>query len=664
MCGAAALERREEARKRGLFPRKINKFLSSKGARCPGWEPESRAGCSSARPRGVMPDLQQLLPSPKYASVAAFDKKDFAFGRGAAEGPRVKEPPPYLARQSYRPREPADYGDGGAFPEIHVMQYPLNMGRKDREADSVAPLRVDAQGNVKYDVVVRSGARSGKVVHTELKDMLEKSDDSEDDLAKPDEAEIAKLAEKTQVAMGKIIDKKMMAKRPSHIDTQDRSEPVFIRYTPSQAVKDATHNSGASQRIIKLQEVPKDPMEPPKFRVKKLPARPPSPPVPVMHSPPRKVTAEDQANWKIPPCISNWKNIKGYVIPLDKRMAADGRGLKEVQINDKFATFSEALYIAEREARKDILVRSQMLKSLATQKKKQKEEQFRELAMKAREAVRGAAAADASPSASDSDTREARDKREMLRRERRREIQRDIRLENARQGKEGKAKRAGTRSGFGRDEERDVSEKIALGQAVNTSRDAMFDQRLFNQDAGMSAGFGANDGYNLYSKPLMNGSSANTLYRPPKDLQKEVDADQNMKSILETGTARFRPDRGFKGADEQIASSARNKPVEFEKAADPYGLGQFMSSVRGGAKGKNSLSSIGKQGFMSASGGSAGRSKDDYGGVHPDRLAQMGGFREASAAGSSTSSRKRSRDQRDAGGARSRSRDRERRRRR
>jgi hypothetical protein len=40
------------------------------------------------------------------------------------------------------------------------------------------------------------------------------------------------------------------------------------------------------------------------------------------------VTAEDQANWKIPPCISNWKNAKGYTIPLDKRLAADGRGLQ------------------------------------------------------------------------------------------------------------------------------------------------------------------------------------------------------------------------------------------------------------------------------------------------------------------------------------------------
>ena len=37
------------------------------------------------------------------------------------------------------------------------------------------------------------------------------------------------------------------------------------------------------------------------------------------------------ADWKIPPCVSNWKNAKGYTIPLDKRLAADGRGHSQAQ---------------------------------------------------------------------------------------------------------------------------------------------------------------------------------------------------------------------------------------------------------------------------------------------------------------------------------------------
>jgi len=38
--------------------------------------------------------------------------------------------PPYGSRQMWVPRTSEDFGDGGAFPEIHVAQYPLDMGRK------------------------------------------------------------------------------------------------------------------------------------------------------------------------------------------------------------------------------------------------------------------------------------------------------------------------------------------------------------------------------------------------------------------------------------------------------------------------------------------------------------------------------------------------------
>ena len=40
-----------------------------------------------------------------------------------------REPPPYGRRQNYIPRDPEDFGDGGAFPEIHVAQYPRGMGK-------------------------------------------------------------------------------------------------------------------------------------------------------------------------------------------------------------------------------------------------------------------------------------------------------------------------------------------------------------------------------------------------------------------------------------------------------------------------------------------------------------------------------------------------------
>jgi hypothetical protein len=38
----------------------------------------------------------------------------------------------YGHRKTFMPRNVEDFGDGGAFPEVHIMQYPLDMGRKDK----------------------------------------------------------------------------------------------------------------------------------------------------------------------------------------------------------------------------------------------------------------------------------------------------------------------------------------------------------------------------------------------------------------------------------------------------------------------------------------------------------------------------------------------------
>lgn len=55
-----------------------------------------------------------------------------------------------------------------------------------------------------------------------------------------------------------------------------------------------------------------DPMEPPRFQInRKIPRAAPSPPAPVLHSPPRRVSVKQQRDWKVPPCVSHWKNAKG-----------------------------------------------------------------------------------------------------------------------------------------------------------------------------------------------------------------------------------------------------------------------------------------------------------------------------------------------------------------
>lgn len=334
-----------------------------------------------------------------------------------------------------------------------------------------------------------------------------------------------------------------------------------------------------------------DPLEPPKHMLKKVPRGPPSPPVPVLHSPPRKLTVADQQAWKVPPCISNWKNARGFTIPLDKRLAADGRGLQETTINNKFASLTEALYVAERKASEDLRIRDQIRRKMSIKEKEDKERELREMAARARQERAsvlhgeettgrsyvererldspsrpsddddrsrssgspgrspspsprrgrsvsrergdrrgfspssrndGRAERRRSPSSSRSPSadryrgeseaeRVARLQREKLRIERRKERERELRLENMKGARKSKVDR---------DAGRDVSERIALNMHRGTGQltgEAMYDSRLFNQSAGMDQGFGAEDEYNTYSKPLFDRGEVASVYRPKRD---------------------------------------------------------------------------------------------------------------------------------------------------
>lgn len=449
---------------------------------------------------------------------------------------------------------------------------------------------------------------------------------SKEELQKPTAEEEMETAERTRKALGAIIDKKISAAQPHHVKQELNKAPVFVRYTPSQAMGNDFHNSGAKQRVIRLQEIPIDPMEPPKYVHKKLPnLGNGSPPVPVVHSPPRKLTVADQMSWKVPPCVSNWKNIKGYVIPLDKRMAADGRGLQDVQINSKFAKLSESLYHAEQSARKEIEERASLQVKLEKRKKQLKEEELRNLATKAREEglTRGSAGAgleSRSDGLTEADIDE-REQREELRRDRQRTIKRDLRMEHM-----GEDRKAAMKA---RLEDRDVGERIALGEQPKMRPEAMFDQRLFNQDSGIAAPETAEDSYNVYDKPLFRGSSASQIYRPKKDADSEAYGnEEEVKSLLEKSAGKFQPDRGFQGAEKNPdGHRARDKPVAFEKEAepDPFNMALYASKDTGR---KNALDAIGRQGHMSATGG--GSHGQDYSRRH-DSSKRGPDFTEASA---------------------------------
>ena len=56
--------------------------------------------------------------------------------------------------------------------KIQVDQCPMNMGkRKATNSAAVVPLRLAAEGKVKYDVLARIGHSKARVVHLSLKAM-------------------------------------------------------------------------------------------------------------------------------------------------------------------------------------------------------------------------------------------------------------------------------------------------------------------------------------------------------------------------------------------------------------------------------------------------------------------------------------------------------------
>ncbi|KAK4280932.1 hypothetical protein QN277_012484 [Acacia crassicarpa] len=587
-----------------------------------------------------MAALKDLLPPATSSSTTYYDHTSDPwfkqrFSTSEAEKTTViqhKPVPPYLKRAGFVPRKVEDFGDGGAFPEIHVAQYPLDMGRdkSSKPGSKILPVTVDARGNVAYDAIVKQNENAKKIVYSQQKDLIPKFLKNEEDDMDDDETqkEIEETTQETKAALEKIVNVRLSAAQPKNVPKQS-SDAKFIKYKPSQ--QSGAFNSGAKERIIRMVEMPVDPLEPPKFKHKRVPKASGSPPVPVMHSPPRPVTVKDQQDWKIPPCISNWKNPKGYTIPLDKRLAADGRGLQDVQINDNFAKLSEALYVAEQKAREAVAMRSKVQKEMQLKEKERKEQELRALAQKARSERTGVAppAAMAIPSERSSmedadmrgdyehsrereknypkETREEREERlqrEKIREERRRERERERRLE-------AKDAAMGKKSKITRDRDRDISEKVALGMASTKSgTEVIYDERLFNQDKGMSSGFATDDQYNVYESGLFTAQpTLSTLYRPKKDVDSDTygGADEQLEKIMKTD--RFKPDKGFAGTSER--TGPRDRPVEFEnEEADPFGLDQFLTEVK---KGKKAMEKVGGGGTMRASGGSSMRDSHEGG---------------------------------------------------
>jgi len=238
--------------------------------------------------------------------------------------------PPYPRSKTFIPPQ---IHDGGAFPEYKQTQDRFNHLQHKQQHNSLTLNSSSTQDGTdvnsqltqyqpasRTQQIAEKGHKKGRIVHAEYNALVPTGYKDIQQRPAQDSKLILQTQEKTRKALEKIIDAKIAASNPKNIN-EEESAPEFVRYTS---------NEGNS-RIIKMYEAPVDPLEPPRHKHKKVPRGPGSPPAPVLHSPPRKITAQDQKEWTIPPCVSNWKNKKGYAIALDKRLAADGRGLIDVR---------------------------------------------------------------------------------------------------------------------------------------------------------------------------------------------------------------------------------------------------------------------------------------------------------------------------------------------
>merc|ERR1712034_276060 len=164
--------------------------------------------------------------------------------------------------------------------------------------------------------------------------------------------------------------------------------------------------------------------------------------------------------------------------------------------------------------------------------------------------------------------------REKARAEKRREEERKLR--QSRMGAERRVQM------MAREQNRDISEKVALGLAKPTqSSEGMFDSRLFNRTSGFDTGFNEDQ---AYDKPLFAAQDAiNSIYRPTanQEDEDEGDADAAMGKIQKSNRFEVlgRAKEGFKGAD---VAEREAGPVQFEKDKDdPFGIDTLIGEASG-----------------------------------------------------------------------------------
>ena len=343
---------------------------------------------------------------------------------------------------------------------------------------------------------------------------------------------------------------------------------------------DSQNNSSKNSHLIKLVALPVDPLSNIKYRHHKIPLSNTNEKnfVPVLQTPSKPLSLEEQKKWKIPPCVNMSNNPKGLVIPLDIRLANDGRNLREYKANKNFAKFADILALTEKNVRKEIDERNKIAQSIQIAAAMKKELELKEAAKQARmerksfnknnNASSVVYSLDNSDFLNNNKNREeshilnnkrkrsmnSEEEKESIERKERNEL-REIRKKEIEYERRQELIKKYEKEG------RDINDKVLLGQNNMINNNNVIDSRLYEIEGGIENPFDYNEDVQVYDKPLFNDK--NKLSNIYKNFNST--GGENTKKLM--GKILSQKGKLF-NTDLDAINSRKEGPVQFEKAVE------------------------------------------------------------------------------------------------
>ncbi len=395
-------------------------------------------------------------------------------------------------------------------------------------------------------------------------------------LKKPTEEETLENIYNTQKALEKLANRRIKTyqsfKTNSLSNESNKNNQLCYKY-----IDYRLDSNKSKSHLIKLVALPVDPLSNLKYKHHKIPLSYTNEKnfVPVLQEPAQKLSYEEQKKWKIPPCVNMSNNPKGLVIPLDIRLANDGRNLRKYQANQNFAKLADILALTEKNVRKEIEDRNKIAQSIQIAAAMKKEQELREAAKQARQERKlnnNSSSMMLSLDSEDikikkeksdkmtnddissylknkrkrSEEDEEKEKRERneLRAIRKKEIEYERRIEiQKKYEKEG----------------RDVNDKVLLGQNNIVNNSNVIDSRLYDQEGGIENVFEYTEDCEVYDKPLFNGKNKLSNIYKTFNTSGGNNSKKLMSKIISQGGKIF-------NSDMDAINSRKEGPVQFEKS--------------------------------------------------------------------------------------------------